>query len=169
MWHGAQPPKPTMNRWPTCDRPCSRPIFGLWGSSLETSGRNGERKTSASQFLNIFFWATFRIIIAKQRERCPFKSMFHSCPPENHPEAEALVCCLYSHIPSSLLTWGVSQQPLKCTYLTPSLHFKAPHLWLPTTSVANLTLKPSSAYNHTPTSFTFAFVFLLSPDPDKNV
>lgn len=86
------------------------------------------------------FLSNFQNNHSKTKGKSAFlKPTFHLCLPENHPEGKGLVCYLYSHILSSLLTWCVSQQPLKCTYLTPSLHFKAPHPWLPNTSVANLT------------------------------
>lgn len=142
MWHGAQPPKPTMKRhlmtylW--------SPLFprhlctvGLFFDNIREEWKTKNFNLSVSLWN---FLSNFQNKHSQTKEKSAFlKQMFHLCPSENQHEGKGLVCYLYSNILSLLLTWCVSQQPLRCTYLTPSLHFKAPHPWLPTTSVANLT------------------------------
>lgn len=122
--------------WSPLFSPHLWPMGLFFGNILEEwRAKNLNPSVSPQNFL-----ANFLNNHSKTKGKSAFlKPTFHLCPPENHPEGKSLVCYLYSHILSSLLTWCVSQQPLKCTYLTPSLHFKAPHPWLPNTSVANLT------------------------------
>lgn len=121
------PPRRDAGR-PTCDCPCSLAIFGPRSCSSATHGKNGELKNLnlSDSLWNLL--SNFQNNHSKTKEKSAFlKHAFLWCPPENHREGEkGSECHQYSRILSSLLTWCVSQQPLKCTYLTPPLHFKAP-------------------------------------------
>lgn len=155
-----------MKRWSDGNLPVITPVI-----SPSSDWRDVLWVLLGGVFFQVFlwyFWASFRLTIVIKTKKNPKKNrktIFKQHFITRALRKKGLACFLYSHILSSVLTWCVSQQPLKCTCLTPSLHFKAPHHGFLPPHGSNLT-KCTSVYDDTATSFLLFIIFLLSPDPE---